>query len=795
MSVPVHPISFLRLVLPPAGPYCWVEKRPGTRTMRNRWCGTIEEIWGGMESASKEADTWVAMCSFKRRPAGGIDYTGARGASNIAFKRGFYVDLDHTTPSDGARTFYEFCKTHGLPYPCAVSSGHGVHFHWPLADDISPGEWRRYAFGLQSLIGADDTLSCADSKVTTDVARILRVPGTYNHKETPVPVEVYGQFFEMLSAQGGPYSLSRFAALIENEPRLLPVSGGPAGGIPCSLIHDTENEAMVRDALASIPNGNGKDQTYDTWYRIGAAVSELGWGDAGRRLWLEWSGRSSKHTLWEFENAWKGFPKYRDRENPITPGTLWHLAREYGFRRPPRLLPPEPRDTTGARVSVENEDGCSPAYKAYAAELVEMNYVKTPQGNIAQNNFHNAQMALHEIGIRGRLNLMTELTELYIPGRSWHERTDAADADIRNRVKNHLHGCDQGLKAVREALDHLTSNIDSYNPLLDKINALEWDGVERLDTWPMRYCRARDLGIHRSFASLPLIAAVRRLRSPGFVPFKFMLVLESKQNTGKSALLKMLGFGTTAEGGYFSDTPINFSDSRSVLETLRGVFLYEWAELDGHSKASDTRIKSLLSAPADRARLPYARHAESHIRRAIFIGTCNPQGEYLKDQTGACRYWPLRLGDEKFDLAGFEQDVDQLWAEAAHREPMAPRILDLPSSMEQQAMELQGYYTARPRLYDKLSGLGVEGLMKVKYNGSRGVCITTRELKAGILYEEKLTSWLDRDIGEAMRALGWKSYRKPGGINRGYFKEVEDARWSEGREPCEGIQQDRRGFQ
>jgi predicted P-loop ATPase len=51
----------------------------------------------------------------------------------------------------------------------------------------------------------------------------------------------------------------------------------------------------------------------------------------------------------------------------------------------------------------------------------------------------------------------------------------------------------------------------------------------------------------------------------------------------------------------------------------------------------------------------------------VFAGTINPppDGRYLKDQTGARRYWMFRAGN--IDLDGLMRDRDQLWAEAVYR--------------------------------------------------------------------------------------------------------------------------------
>src|SRR4051812_14672876 len=73
----------------------------------------------------------------------------------------------------------------------------------------------------------------------------------------------------------------------------------------------------------------------------------------------------------------------------------------------------------------------------------------------------------------------------------------------------------------------------------------------------------------------------------------------------------------------------------------------------------------------DRARMAYGRTVAEVPRQCILIGTTNSQ-EYLKDQTGNRRFWPVAMGT--FDLEALSRDRDQLWAEAADREKAGESI-------------------------------------------------------------------------------------------------------------------------
>lgn len=51
-------------------------------------------------------------------------------------------------------------------------------------------------------------------------------------------------------------------------------------------------------------------------------------------------------------------------------------------------------------------------------------------------------------------------------------------------------------------------------------------------------------------------------------------------------------------------------------------------------------------------------------RQCVFVGTVNPEGEYLRDVTGNRRYWPISCRD-KLDLDAIIDIMPQMHAEAA----------------------------------------------------------------------------------------------------------------------------------
>lgn len=194
---------------------------------------------------------------------------------------------------------------------------------------------------------------------------------------------------------------------------------------------------------------------------------------------------------------------------------------------------------------------------------------------------------------------------------------------------------------------------NTVHPVREFLDGLTWDGVARVEEFFATYCGVASSDYARGVARMLFVSAVARVRRPGS-KVDTMIIFEGKQGIGKSRLLKVLA------GDYFADTPIGLGDKDS-FQQLRGVWIYELAELASFQGRDATRIKSFASSSTDHYRPSYEPRARSVPRQCIFIGTTNEQ-EYLADATGARRFWPVRL--ERIDLRAVSKDRAQLWAEA-----------------------------------------------------------------------------------------------------------------------------------
>lgn len=94
---------------------------------------------------------------------------------------------------------------------------------------------------------------------------------------------------------------------------------------------------------------------------------------------------------------------------------------------------------------------------------------------------------------------------------------------------------------------------------------------------------------------------------------------------------------------------------------IQGKLIIEFAELDAMGRAEANSIKKVITSRVDRFRPPYARAARDFPRQCVFVGTTN-EDNYLKDHTGARRFWPVSCGE--IDIATISACREQLFAEA-----------------------------------------------------------------------------------------------------------------------------------
>ena len=276
-------------------------------------------------------------------------------------------------------------------------------------------------------------------------------------------------------------------------------------------------------------------------------------------------------------------------------------------------------------------------------------------------NLRNVLHALHNAPEWKGVLAYDEFAERVITRRSppWSDRTIeqwADDHDTRACVWFQDQGIPVTVGVVGRGIQTIARE-NPVHPVRDYLNALRWDGTPRLDRFLTRYFGVEDSPYVRAVGSRFPISAVARVFEPG-CQADHMLILEGPQGILKSSALRALA------DPWFTDRISRLGGKDSSME-VAGVWLIEMSELDALTTATTSAIKSFVTRQHERFRPPYGKHVINRRRQCIFAGSINPRGGYLKDATGARRFWPVTCG--VIDLKALVRDRDQLWAEAVVR--------------------------------------------------------------------------------------------------------------------------------
>lgn len=201
---------------------------------------------------------------------------------------------------------------------------------------------------------------------------------------------------------------------------------------------------------------------------------------------------------------------------------------------------------------------------------------------------------------------------------------------------------------------YLVASQSIISPVRNYLESLSWDGVPRVARWLIYYCGAAPSDLSDKIGQAWLVSAVARALQPG-CKADCALVLEGKQGAGKSSVLRAL-----AGDDWFHDG-LRDMHGKDASSALRGKWIIELPELSAMRRTDTEAVKAFLSRTEERYRPPYGRAEVVEPRRCVFAGTTN-RSDYLTDETGGRRFWPVTVGS--IALADLKRDRDQLWAEA-----------------------------------------------------------------------------------------------------------------------------------
>ena len=540
---------------------------------------------------------------------------------------------------------------------------------------------------------------------------------------------------DLLAAQGyGPVTVSGDTGEVNRA--------SVSAGLPVA-------EEVLREALSYVD----PDAERDGWRDIVAAIRAANIvGDNANatpnaeQIALEWSRGELDYLKRYYEvppsrytnddDVLQVFNTMPPRNGGITVGTLFERARRAGWKG-------NPFGRSNPRFPDVTEKGM-------------------PRGTC-----ENTRLAIQALGIECRHDTFHDRMLLggHIIGQWAGEVSDDACLVMRNMIRERFNFEPNATTMLDAARQVCLRN--QFDPVCDYLNGLKWDGVERLGNWLIDYLGASDTEFVHSVGRLVLVAAARRARLPG-TKFDQIVVLEGPEGRNKSTAIKVM-----AGEENFSDQSILTESDKTQQELLKGVWLYEIADLTGISKADVDRVKAFASRTHDRARPAYGRVVVNQPRRCVLFATTN-NDTYLQSQTGNRRFWPIKTG--MIDIDRLRADRDQLWAEAAKEETTGASIA-LPEDLWPTAAQEQAQRLHLDPWTDKLAGIVGEFVPDPDGLGYEERISSNRVFEQKLNIPAERTNWgTFNRLKNVMVHLGWngpEQMRIGRTKVRGYWRYVE----------------------
>jgi predicted P-loop ATPase len=578
--------------------------------------------------------------------------------------------LSISVEMDSGDTLAELKRLEGLLGPVTIAMKSGgewinpatgeihdkLHAHWRLSEptrDKDDHEKLVHARRMAAaLVGADPT--------GAPVAHPYRWPGSWNLKsERPIMANI---------VRDNPDAEVNLVEGIDALEDAIEQAGlKEDAGTPRS---NDDPQAPVTDllsAIQAIPNANA-DVGYGDWVRLGYAVwAATGGSGAGFTMWDEWSQKSSKYDAKETQAVWRRISAAQPRK--IGAGTIFYAAKQAGWVRPkPASKEEEPTEESTVattKVKAEAKDPSEPKPDDTRPEWLKC--LQRDEGGNAIPNLANAALALRQAPALVGLIAFDEMQRTTMVMRNLPDSRLAkvpnprgiADADV-SAIQEYLQRNELrrlGKETVHQACE-LVAIERAFHPVKRYLNRLKWDRTKRLETWLSSHLGTDNSEYNAQIGKMFLISMVARIMQPG-CQCDYMMILEDRQQgTMKSSACGILA------GEWFSDALPDLhgnTDWVRVSMHLRGKWLLEISDLSAFSRAEAETLKAFITSKVEQYTPKYGRNEVVEPRQCVFIGTTN-KTEYLRDDTGARRFWPTKTNVINLDTLA--RDRDQLFAEA-----------------------------------------------------------------------------------------------------------------------------------
>lgn len=207
---------------------------------------------------------------------------------------------------------------------------------------------------------------------------------------------------------------------------------------------------------------------------------------------------------------------------------------------------------------------------------------------------------------------------------------------------------------------------NKYNPILNAIQAVQWDGQDRISQIYDIFKIPADTeeGMYsRIFIRKWLLQCVCGLFNNIDNPFSLdiVLVFQGRQGIGKTRFFEKLALNSQFFGEGICLDP---RDKDSIMQAT-SKWICELGEIGSTMRKDMDSVKAFLTKSTDEYRTPYGRASLYYPRMTSFVGTVNDD-QFLIDQTGNRRFVTIPLPadliiDYETQIKPF--DALQLWSQ------------------------------------------------------------------------------------------------------------------------------------
>ena len=313
-----------------------------------------EAVNRAQELSPQGTDTYFALAEYET--------PNTRKADNAVGACCFWMDIDCGEEKDESGKGYltkeaakgalaDFCKTAEIPQSThIIDSGNGLHVYWILDGQLERKQWQEAARKLKEL--THQLALKADDSRTADIASVLRIPETLNHKDKQAkPVTVIEATSNRINVDAMLNAIDTSHHKLCIKPEIVaPVANLPmvTAVLPMSTSNDPELKKL-KSALSVLE----ADCSEDEWkFKRLAPLASLAiqYPEHAEKIKLlarEWSrgdlqGKPSKKWQAEgntngqagkdsFETEWKRFLSTTYSGNHATVGTIYHDAKANGW--------------------------------------------------------------------------------------------------------------------------------------------------------------------------------------------------------------------------------------------------------------------------------------------------------------------------------------------------------------------------------------------------------------------------------------------------------------------------------